>query len=372
LTLGSRPVAVKTGTTQEYRDGWTVGYTPSLATGVWAGNNDNTPMKDGAAGIYAAAPIWNSFMSQALAGAGVEEFDKPQIPKTKKAILNGHLSEEQTVKLCKPSMKLATEACPQHLIEEKTYKKVHTILYYVDKDEPQGPYPKNPQADPQFNRWEGPVRSWAEGQGYKSEDPPTETDDMHTPDKQPTVEFITPSDNNTISTNATTASVKVSSALGIKKVEFYIDNIKVGTDLTGPYAHSYNFSAAANGYHTLTAKIYDIVDNTNQTSITINLKMDKVPVIEAVTPPPVISLTEGSFPYTLTAEASASAGIKNVKFYAVDGSAASLIGTVAPTNGSTFSTSWTYPGAGSYQVYATVLDAQDRTASTAKANVTVE
>ncbi|MFH2104841.1 MAG: PBP1A family penicillin-binding protein, partial [Parcubacteria group bacterium] len=234
LTLGSRPVAAKTGTTQEYRDGWTVGYTPGLAAGVWAGNNDNAPMKSGAAGIYVAAPIWNAFMSQALDGVGVEQFDKAQVPKTEKAILNGQLSEEQTVKLCKPSMKLATADCPQHLIEEKTYKKVHTILYYVDKETPQGAYPKNPQADPQFNRWEGPVRSWAEGQGYKSEDPPTETDDMHTPDKQPTVEFSTPADNSTITTSTATATVQVSSAMGVKKVEFYVDDTKVGTDSTGP------------------------------------------------------------------------------------------------------------------------------------------
>ena len=372
LTLGSRPVAAKTGTTQEYRDGWTVGYTPSLATGVWAGNNDNTPMKAGAAGIYVAGPIWNSFMSQALANSEVEEFDKPQPVRTKKAILNGQLSEEQTVKLCKPSMKLATENCPEHLVEEKIFKKVHTILYYVDKNNPQGPYPKSPQADPQFNRWEGPVRSWAEGQDFSLEDPPTETDDMHTPDKQPTVEFTTPVDNGIVSTTTVTASTQVSSAMGVKKVEFYVDDIKVGTDSAGPYAYTYNFSSVANGYHTLTAKIYDIVDNTNQASINVNVKLDRPPVIETITPPPAITLAKDNFPYALTAEASAAAGVKNVKFYASDGSSASLISSITPKNGSTFSTSWSYPGAGTYQIYATVLDAQDRTTSTARSNITVE
>ncbi|MFH2104815.1 MAG: Ig-like domain-containing protein, partial [Parcubacteria group bacterium] len=171
-----------------------------------------------------------------------------------------------------------------------------------------------------------------------------------------------------ITTSTATATVQVSSAMGVKKVEFYVDDTKVGTDSTGPYAYTYNLSAVSNGYHTLTAKIYDIVDNTNQTSITVNIKLDKPPVIESITPPPAITLTKSDFPYTLTAEAVAAAGIKNVKFYA----ASDLVGTVLPKNGSTFSIGWSYPGAGSYQVYATVLDTQDRTTSTSRASVTVE
>lgn len=59
-------VAAKSGTTQENRDAWTVGYTPDIAVGVWAGNNDNRPMRFGADGSYVAAPIWNQFMSSVI------------------------------------------------------------------------------------------------------------------------------------------------------------------------------------------------------------------------------------------------------------------------------------------------------------------
>jgi 1A family penicillin-binding protein len=75
LTL-SRPAAVKTGTTEDYRDALTVGYTPSLAIGVWVGNNDNTPM-DNIAGSLGAAPIWRSLMEAFLAGTRNEPFIKP-------------------------------------------------------------------------------------------------------------------------------------------------------------------------------------------------------------------------------------------------------------------------------------------------------
>lgn len=57
--------AAKTGTTQEYRDAWTMGYTKNLSAGVWVGNNDNTAMRK-APGIVVAAPIWNQFMKEAL------------------------------------------------------------------------------------------------------------------------------------------------------------------------------------------------------------------------------------------------------------------------------------------------------------------
>jgi len=62
LTI-SRPAAVKTGTSQEYRDAWTVGYTPQLAVGVWVGNNDNTPMRS-LAGSLGAAPVWKQIMEK--------------------------------------------------------------------------------------------------------------------------------------------------------------------------------------------------------------------------------------------------------------------------------------------------------------------
>lgn len=77
-------VAVKTGTTGDYRDGWTIGYTPSISVGVWAGNNDNTPINR-KSGAMIAAPIWHSFMNYVLARYPKETFTLPtslQIPAT--------------------------------------------------------------------------------------------------------------------------------------------------------------------------------------------------------------------------------------------------------------------------------------------------
>ncbi|MCL5784298.1 MAG: penicillin-binding protein [Patescibacteria group bacterium] len=75
LTI-SRSAAVKTGTTEDFKDAWTLGYTPSLAVGVWVGNNNNLPM-DQIAGSLGAAPIWKLLMEKYLAGTPVEKFDPP-------------------------------------------------------------------------------------------------------------------------------------------------------------------------------------------------------------------------------------------------------------------------------------------------------
>jgi len=82
LEIPGRQVAAKTGTSQDYRDAWTVGYTPDLAVGVWVGNNDFSPMKKGAYGSAVAGPIWHQFMSEALAGSPTAKFAKPDdLPK---------------------------------------------------------------------------------------------------------------------------------------------------------------------------------------------------------------------------------------------------------------------------------------------------
>jgi penicillin-binding protein 1C len=74
------PVAAKTGTTNDFRDNWTLGFTPDLVTGVWVGNADYTPMEN-TTGLSGAAPIWNAFMSAAapyISGGESPGFERPQ------------------------------------------------------------------------------------------------------------------------------------------------------------------------------------------------------------------------------------------------------------------------------------------------------
>ncbi len=133
LYFPDRPTAAKTGTTQENRDGWLIGYAPSLVAGVWTGNNDNTSMTKEGAGLSAAAPMWHEFMARALADTPPEQFIKPNPITTDKIMLNGNYNDPSGI---------------------------HTILYYVNKNDPTGSYPSNPSDDSQFPNWEASVQRW--------------------------------------------------------------------------------------------------------------------------------------------------------------------------------------------------------------------
>ena len=164
LVIPGYQVMAKTGTTNDYRDGWLLGASPSLAAGVWAGNNDNKPMRPGAAGVYVAAPIWHDFMTQALEKFPQEDFEEPEEVETGKPILDGTINfGPQKLRVCEYRKKrycLANNSCPDHKIEKRKFFTGHCILYYVDKDDPLGDPPQDPTKDPQFERWERGVLEW--------------------------------------------------------------------------------------------------------------------------------------------------------------------------------------------------------------------
>lgn len=238
LYIEGIPVAAKTGTTQEYRDGWTVGYTPSLVVGVWTGNNDNTPVNK-EPGLVVAAPIWNQFMKKAyeIKKLAAEEFIKPDPISTNKDVLNGKFANELKVKIDKISGKLATNLTPPDLIEEKIYYQVHCILYFVNKDDPQGE--GNGQSDPQFNNWEAPVINWAlapERAGLYNQDLPQEYDNIHTPENQPNVNIISPQNNETINGNSIKIEADANARLGVEKLEFFFDDDLISVKYQRPYS----------------------------------------------------------------------------------------------------------------------------------------
>ncbi len=135
LYIPGYDVGAKTGTTQENRDGWVVGYSPNIATVVWAGNNDNRSMTAAGAGISASGPMWHEYMAKALATLPRESFPEPNPVNSSKVMLNGTYS----------------------YTGPDGSQQIHEILHYVDRRDPLGPYPSNPSADPMYIHWDWPV-----------------------------------------------------------------------------------------------------------------------------------------------------------------------------------------------------------------------
>lgn len=280
LTLGARPVAAKTGTTNDYRDAWTMGYTPSIATGVWVGNNDNSEMKRGADGGVVAAPIWHDFMDKVLGDTPIERFKAPEIPKTGKAMLDGIIDTGNVIKIDKISGLLATEYTPQNLIIEKTFSQPHSILYYVNKDDPLGPAPENPEKDPQFDLWESRVLAWAEKQRASSTEavadslPPTEKDNVHLPENIPIVEFISPTNNQSILEPVLFSRVEASAKRGIARAEYYINDNLFYTATDFPYSLAKQINFLQNGFHNLKVVVCDDALNCASKEVEFNLILE--------------------------------------------------------------------------------------------------
>jgi len=305
LTLPGRPVAAKTGTTNNYVDAWTVGYTPSLVTGVWAGNTNNSPMKRGYGGSKVAAPIWNAFMQEALRDTPVESFPTPPSLSSGKAVLDGSRIGMVTLRVDKVTGKLATEATPEQYIVERTYMNPHSILHYVNREDPAGAFPTNPADDPHYNNWEGAVQAWMES--YKEanpdleisfEAPPTEYDDVHTLEMLPSLMVVYPANGEFLTSRQIDTDIRVTAPRGVAKVSYQIDGNYVGVVHAHPFNLSHNAINLDPGEHTLTITVEDDVGNSISESVAFTLQAEVVP--------PGVSWTTGSktvseigFPLTL-------------------------------------------------------------------------
>lgn len=230
LRFDNRQVAAKTGTTNEFRDGWVVGYTPSLAVGVWSGNNDNTPMRAGADGVNVSAPIWRSFLDQVLNNYSMENFPKYEKEDTGKDILDGKIPMEKDVKVCEIPGKddeycLANDYCKDS--KKKDFADGHDILYYVNKDDPRGDKPKDPEKDSQYDNWEKGVKKWFE----KNKDDYVLGDVPDDECKESDFEKYKPSISVSASqsSNKLKISASVKAPYGLDSITFFVDGDKVSS-----------------------------------------------------------------------------------------------------------------------------------------------
>ncbi len=243
-----RQVAIKTGTTNDFRDVWVEGYTTNIVVGAWAGKNDNTPMSKKVAGLI-IAPIWGAFMSEINNSLPKEYFKKPEPENADlKPVLRGIWKGGISYKKDSISGKLATDLTPQELKQEIVFNSVHSILNWVDKKNPRGEIPKNPQNDSQYEYWEYAIRKWFEkyqidNPGFKESgtiEIPTAIDDIHTVENSPKISITSPKQD-TVFNEKSRVNIIVASAgkNQLKRSELYINGRYILTNERDPYNLSF-------------------------------------------------------------------------------------------------------------------------------------
>ena len=271
LFFENHQVAAKTGTTQKYRDAWVAGYTPTIAASVWVGNNDGTPMEKGGAGVAAAGPIFHEFMEKFLSTHGSENFPPPEPILSANPALNGGYAGEIMVKTDKDSGKLATNKTPPQKIEEKTFRETHTILHYINKNNPQSGQPEHPGEDLQYQNWESAIQKWLlENPAFADAQskPPTEYDDIHIDENKPIITITNPQNYGAVG-NEVSVKTNISGRFTVKEVDFFVNNILVSSDFSYPFEAIITLSGSELGEIVVMARAYDKYDNVGEASVLV-------------------------------------------------------------------------------------------------------
>ncbi len=375
LTLGSTPVAAKTGTTNDYHDAWTLGYTTSIATGVWVGNNDNSEMKKGAAGGTVAAPIWQKFMSEATKTYPTGNFTGASYNIPKKPMLGGEAGSVK-VKIDSMSGLLATENTPQYLIIEKAFKQAHNILQYVNKNNPLGDIPANPETDPFYSAWEKEVAEWALENEIVNEAPPAHEDNIHKASDRPNITFDSPKNNQVVTDSFITLNAYANANHGVVRLEYYLDNTLLNTIYSEPYLFNYTIPYnILNGEHNFIAKAYDDLGNMGEAQILININRESYLNINWLEPNTSTTLNSSDFPFNLILYIDQVEKVNKIDFYyqLVDSNSSSFLGFIDQVYTNNNKITWASPPAlGVYHVYPVITDNNNQLFTGPRITISIE
>ncbi|OGM75173.1 hypothetical protein A3H21_02845 [Candidatus Woesebacteria bacterium RIFCSPLOWO2_12_FULL_42_8] len=290
LNISGKKVAVKTGTTNDKRDNWTVGGSPDGMVGVWVGNNDNSAMKQVASGVSGASPIWRRILLEALEKRQSNTLEQPDgLISASVDLVSGYRSHDgypsrteifikgtqpgddsvhQKLKVCRSYGKLAT---PSDVAKGDYNEKE----YFTFKEED----PTAPPGEP--NRWQEGILNWLTTQSDERYHPPSDYCGTQNPIN---VEFVSPRDRDSNLPGTFKMKVTADSSTKITLVEFEVDGIKVRSFDGLPYEHDLTLEK---GVHALAAIAYDEKNNTSNRKIAIGVGVawDFLPSPSPTAPP---------------------------------------------------------------------------------------
>ncbi len=273
-------------------DAWTIGYTPTIVTGVWAGNTDGKGMDYDAGGYNTASPIFNAVMTEALKDLSAETFPEPEgIKHVKVSKASGKLPGPNTpagmiveeifpsfsvptktetlffkVKLDKISGLLATEYTPEDAVIEVTYQNYEPVADLLNWSQ-------------EISDYYGGLEGGEEGE-VRIGMPPTEYDNIHTAEtaaSKPGISIISPSSNSTQEPGSVEIQVDISAPNGVSSVEFYLDDDKKFFTTLAPYTGFINISrfVTDGSRHLIVAKIIDDLGYYEQSAIEIKVEKNE-------------------------------------------------------------------------------------------------
>lgn len=242
MYFGNTDVAGKTGTTNNNKDAWMIGYNPNIVVGVWSGNNDNTPMTKGSA---ISGRLWREFMDEVLKKTQKDQFTEPFINDSPelKPVFRGMWQGGESVFIDTISKKLATEYTPEETKKELVIGEVKPTLYWIDRNDPMGPAPGE-QSNQTYRNWETAVSDWWNKNKNKYEvvsenDIPKQYDDIHTEETIPSISIENPKEEIIYNLNQPIQiDLEYDTYYDVKSFDIFINDVYLGTK----QGENFNFS----------------------------------------------------------------------------------------------------------------------------------
>jgi hypothetical protein len=308
-------------------------------------------MARGAAGAVIAAPIWHSFMQNALADTPVESFQAPKpLPEDLKPILRGSVSGSEPIVVDSVTEKRIPASCvgdwPENYKRTVEVKDAHAILYYVQKDEPRGDPPPDPSGDPQFANWEAPVRDWATKNGYLAALPEEESCDLRSGNSAPNVTITAPKGSATVTEDSLSVTARLKGEFTLKSASAYLDGDLIqtaqikGSQKTETVEFSADLSSLAAGFHTISVESTDVYDNVGSAQVRINVVRAGSPTVYFVSPEQNFSVGAEDFPLSVQAFASASGPVSRVSLIFQSGGKETTVSTALQPSGTDVMLVW--------------------------------
>lgn len=279
LVVSGKTVAVKTGTTDDKRDNWTVGYTPSYVVGVWVGNNDNSPMNPKlASGVTGAAPIWNRVMREVLKNKPTEDFQKPDdVVAVEVDDLGGGRAVEGKAKRSEYFIR-GTEPQGSPIYQKLKISKNDGNRLANDVEIAKGEYEEkdyvvfkesDPVSSDGRNRWQEGIDAWLSQSSVDgSWKPPGIISQVQSDDV--VVMIANPVDKTQIEYEFDITAVVVS-AKEIIKVDFEIDGSNQKTLTSSPYSYHHIFSGVSRGKHKIKVRAQNSAGNVGEQEIEVSV-----------------------------------------------------------------------------------------------------
>lgn len=364
LAFPDRKVACKTGTTNEWRDGWTMCFTPSLAVGVWAGNNNfKVPMKKNADGVVVAAPIVHSFIKQALQGKPAEEFPQPEgIKRVVVDSISGKLPTEFT-----PQTKeevFASYAVPKEYDDVHVAVKIDrtTGLPATEFTAPENTelrvYTVYRSEKPNDANWEEPVRRYMESKGLVYPPDGSTTTKPTNPGEGPQVSIVEPKEDAIITQSPFTVNVRTGSSSTIARVDLLIDGQLIESKSNGPFTFTVN-KRFSDGPRTIAVHAVDTNGLTSDISLRVTMATSQPLIITNPKRDQTIST-----PIAFQAVSGSDLGIAT--FYLNDSPIGASGATPTTDNTYEYSLIWDAPAPGAYK-----LQVKAGSSQSSKVNFTV-